>query len=1163
MTESGMGVARHVINTYFKDTQNPLVRHHLDSYENFLTEKIPNFLAGTNPLKLVLGDGRSIEIFIENQSFAAPLDEFENAVLPHQCRLDNTTYSLTMKSNIRVVYKFANVADSIERKFENIQICQIPLMVRSKHCYLSQINSDEFYNVGECKHELGGYFIIDGAEKVLLTQERLGNNMFYASKRIAVSSSDGGKRTLVEKETVSKLESAVKGEKYEYIAGIRSQSEDGTRGPYSHFLIIPPTNKKPDDPKILAKETDYSRYSTNRLAVITLPGFTQPVPIVSVLVALGVVNDKDIYDTILHGVPESDRNSYDEIIAELILSHEVFIKQEMLKEHDITQDPNMLFLRRQTRTRSNAGVFTNLFYELFPHVSYDATQSSSAFYRRKAYLLGHMVRIACDVAIGIQKPSDRDHFRYKRLDASGELCFQQFRTHFKETAKRMLTEIDTRVHFEQITYIDKKIAELITDENIGYYWRSSNFLNGFKKSFKGKWGGEDGISQELSRLSYLGAVAHLRRVNLQMDKSTKIVEPRRIHSSSWGFMCPTDNPDGHNIGMIKSMTLFSTISTASSAKTILEMLKGHKGFRQLHTIHPSIWNPVWTKVFVNSDLVGVIAGDADTIHRDFIKTRREGKVAGDVSFCWNRMDNIYIINTDAGRIIRPLYREGVTIDEVAKISVWDKLPLDYIDAQETDSLRISMEPFSKHKLSEIHGTSIFSASASVVPNSDFNQAPRNMFSCQQTKQACSWYNTAFNKRFDTIATWDNYAQRPLSQTWTTDAIMGCLPCGENPIVALAIYGGYNQEDSILINDSSLRRGLFNTTYYHSYDITESMIDPAAQTHTEFAGIATDPRFRESVKRKDKNYAFLDADGIILEGSIIDDETVLVGIVSPISDRTSGDVTGHNDVSYTPKRGQTGIIDAVYRYVTSEGLRGVKIRIAERRIPVLGDKFSARHGQKGTCGMRVLEEDMPFTSNGQRPDMIVNPHAFPSRMTIGQFIEMMGTRLGVHCGALVDSTAFASQNRVYEMKELLLKAGYHPYGHEILYNGQTGEMLQSEIFMGPTYYLRLKHMVEDKINYRATGPKKLLTQQPVEGRSNDGGLRIGEMERDSLISHGVSRFLDESLMERSDKHEYLFQPETGLLDANPEYPAIGVSMPYALGLFIHEIESMHISVKLIA
>ena len=444
------------------------------------------------------------------------------------------------------------------------------------------------------------------------------------------------------------------------------------------------------------------------------------------------------------------------------------------------------------------------------------------------------------------------------------------------------------------------------------------------------------------------------------------------------------------------------------------------------------------------------------------------------------------------------------------------------------------------------------------------------------KQAVGWYNTAFSKRFDTIATWLNYAQRPISQTWVFNTILGksgCLPYGENPIVALMVYSGYNQEDSILLNEGSLKRGMFQTTYYHSYDFEEDSIEKGMKEggsnqmvvlrSTEFGNLATDPKYRETVTRKEGyNYDLLDSDGIIKPGVPVDEKTILVGKVRPITN-SSGLTTGYSDVSEVPKRGQTGFVDAVYRYVNRDGLRAVKIRVAEHRIPVLGDKFSARHGQKGTCGLRINEEDMPYTSQGLRPDMIVNPHAFPSRMTIGQFVESMSTKLGVEMGSLIDATPFSTQNRVAETSELLLKAGFHPYGHEVLYNGQTGEMMEAEIFMAPTYYIRSKLMVEDKINFRATGPKKLLTHQPVEGRANEGGLRIGEMERDVLISHGISKFLNESLMERSDKTELLFQPESGLLDANPELVSTTLTTPYALGLTIHELESMHISVKLVS
>ena len=1153
-----MDVARHVFSTYFGDTTNPLVRHHLDSFSDLLTTKIPNFIKGSNPQRILV-DERIVDVYIGGKnnkiSYKPPTDGDEEkfTVLPHLCRLENKTYALEIRADIDIEY---TVGDKPTTKtFENVLLGKIPLMLKSSLCSLSSMTPEELKQAGECSFELGGYFIINGAEKVLLSQERLGDNIPYATKRVLPPSSKQ-KRGLTEKEGESKIENASKEDKFEYIAGIRSISEDGTNGPYSHFLMIPPANQKPNDPKQLKEVSDYAVFSTSRLATITLPGFTQPIPLISVFTALGVANDADLYDIILAGVPISERSQYDEIFMELVMSHETYITQEMAKEQD-ESDPDFLFLKRQTRTRSAGAVFTNLFKAMFPHCE-KRDESTASFFRRKAYILGNMVRMAMDVAIGKTGKSDRDHFRFKRLDSSGDLCFQMFRKIYKEVAKEMLTKIDSRIHFEQQAYAGEKIANVVQSENINYYWKGRQFLEIFEKSFKGQWDGKDGVSQELSRLAYLGTVAHMRRVNLQMDKGTKVVEPRRIHASTWGIMCPVDNPDGGNIGMIKSMALLCNISTASPSSEVLNLLKARKEFTDITLIHPSTWNPVWTKVFLNSDFIGVLE-NTESVHSLLLSKRREGELQRYVSLCWNRLNNEYIIFTDSGRPSRPIYREKTQIDDIQKCKKWVEMleHMDYIDAQETECLRISMTPFSKLP-SEIHGTAIFSASASIVPNADFNQAPRNFFSCQQTKQACSWFSTAFSKRFDTIASLLNYAQRPLSQTWFYNPVLGsngCLPYGENAIVALAIYSGYNQEDSILLNDSALRRGLFHTTVYHSYDIMEEMIDPGVQSHTTFANPTTDPKYRESVKLKEYDYGLLDTDGIIRKGVHITDETVLVGIVSQSGEE-------FKDSSYTPKRGQHGVIDDVYRYITSEGLRAVKIRVAEHRLPVLGDKYSARHGQKGTVGMRIREEDMPFTAKGLKPDMIVNPHAFPSRMTIGQFVESMATKLGVHMGSLIDSTPFTTQNRVPEVKKLLDKAGYHPYGHEMLYNGHTGEMMPVEIFMGPTYYLRLKQMVEDKINYTTRGPRKLLTHQPVEGRSAEGGLRIGEMERDAILSHGATKFLHESLMDRSDGAEVSFMSETGVLDARGDTTS-KIEIPYSLNVFTKELEAMHISMNFIS
>lgn len=1156
-------MARHVITTFLKDTLNPMVRHHLDSYSDFLDIKIPRFIQAMNPFKRSLEDGRQIRIFVGGKDgkvkYVSPVDEEDIAILPHACRLENKTYTFEIRADILVEYEYPDDVQS--KTFNDILIGRIPLLLKSSICYLRPMSPDQLYDAGECRFELGGYFIINGQERVLLTQESLGSNMFYAKKRIEPPSADEV-RTRSEKELKSIMVGATKENKFEFIAGIYSESEDGTRR-VGHLLKIPPKNKVQNDSGIIGKTSDYGSFSTNRLATMQLPGFDNPVPLVSLFYALGFTSDQDIYDIVLAGVRE--RSLYDSLFAELILSHEKYVASEMAKQEDQTLDANLLFLRRQTRTRSNGAVYTNLYSSLFPHCELNEKESVPAFYRRKAYLLGHMLRMTMDVEIGNTEDSDRDHFRFKRLQASGDLCFNEFRRIYKEVGNKMLLELDRRVEFEKETYKGKNLTNLIQEEGIrNFYWKSYNFLNEFEKSFKGTWDKESGVAQVLSRFSYLGTIAHLRRINLKMDKETKQREPRRLHSSSWGIMCPIDNPDGKNVGMIKSLTLFSKLTTQSPISDVKALVLDQPNTRTISVIHPSAWNPLWTKVFVNSDLVCVVLKDTESFHAALIRERRAGNIDKFVSLTWNRLDNEYLIQCDAGRPCRVIYREGTKLETIKACKSWEAIMkhMDYIDAQETECLRISMEPFHPEHPSEIHGSTLFSATGSVMPFTDHNQAPRNMFTCQQVKQACSWYNTAFNKRFDTIATHLHSPQQPLCQTWAASILGGgCVPFGENAIVAIAIYGGYNQEDSILINESALKRGMYLTSYYHSYDESESIIDPAAQTHTIFANVVTDPKYRETVSRKDgKNYDYLDADGVIKPGSEVTPSTILVGIVTPRTN-SLGQVIGFVDSSVLPKRGQHGVIDAVYRYTTSEGLQGVKIRIVEVRDPVLGDKFGSRHGQKGTVGLRIREEDMPFTKDGLRPDLIINPHALPSRMTIGQFLEGMSSKVAVELGTIVDGTAFSTQQRIGDTKEILTQLGYHPYGNEFLYNGMNGEMIEAEIFMGPTYYQRFKHMVEDKINYRSTGPRTLLTHQPLEGRANDGGLRIGEMERDSLLAHGISNFLNESMTLRSDAHEFLFQPETGLLDANPEYPTTMVPIPYSMGLFIHEIESMHIQVKL--
>jgi DNA-directed RNA polymerase II subunit RPB2 len=1143
-----MEAPKHVLRSLFRDTSFPLVDHHLSSFNAMLEISIPTFVKVSNPFQLELSDKRFIRIYIGGKdgskiSFEPPIDEHGGPIVPHACRLDNKSYMLTFRGDIVFEYVFPEgMGEPVVNTFENIVIGEIPLMLRSRNCYLTAMDG---YPLGECLYELGGYFIIDGKERVLLTQELLGNNMMYSGlrDRKAASTSEDSPDEPAELKRVEKT--SFEGEK-EFYVGIKSVSEDASKGPYSHYLVLSPPSAWNED--------NVERSRSKRSLVVTLPGFTEPVPVLSIFAALGVTSDRDLYDLILAGVPDQDRLAYDDVFEQLVLSHQLLLKNA---------GSDLAILERLTKRKYRSEVVQNIYELMFPHI--ESSENPGILLRRKAYLLAQMVRMAIDVSLGRKPPSDRDNIEYKRFNTSGDLMFQEFRRVYREVSKTMLLKLDSRIQYERKTYEGRGLTQLVERETVGTYWRKYMMMNEFTKSFKGQWGGRDGIAQELSRLSYVSYLSQLRRTSLQIEPSMNTAPPRRLYASQFGLTCPIDSPDGSGVGHLKSLAILAKVSNAFPSSVIRTKLFETKLVRRIEDVHPSTWMPFWTRVYVNSDLVGLCIGNTEDLHINLLGLRRSGEFRFDVSLAWNRLENIYTITCDAGRPIRPVYREGVNEPDVLAAKTWQDLMklMDFVDATESGVARFSLTPFDPSLQSEIHMSFCLSPLANLTPFLDHNPGTRNNFSIAQQKQACSWFHTNYNKRFDTISSITVNPQKPLSHTWMYREMMGsggCMPYGENVIVAFTTYGGHNQEDSMIINENSLKRGMFRTHYFHSYDVRETILDPSVvpPVRTMFANPVTNPKYSDAVKRKeDVSYEMLDADGIIKLNSIVDDKTVLVGIVTPITD-SEGTEKGFRDASQLPKRGQHGRVDGIYRYSMQDGSNGVKIRIVEERSPVPGDKMASRHSQKGTVGQLIPEENMPFTERGLRPDIVFNPHGLPTRMTIGQLIEAMSNKLGIQLGTFVDATPFTVSNRIADLKTEMTLRGFEPHGHEILYNGETGEMMEADIFMGPIYYQRLKHMVEDKINYRATGPKTLLTHQPLHGRAKGGGLAIGEMERDGMVAHGMSKFLHESFMDRSDGGEVQIDRSTGTLDTSPDT----MPMPYAMSLFVKELESSHIQIKLI-
>ena len=738
--------------------------------------------------------------------------------------------------------------------------------------------------------------------------------------------------------------------------------------------------------------------------------------------------------------------------------------------------------------------------------------------------------------------------------------------------RKVYQRFDKEYYYHEGQYQGMKFINLIQN-NYKEFFKERDVEIGFRKAFKGNWGAEahtkrSGVVQDLNRLSFNAALAQRRKINLPLDASAKVIGPRLLHGSQWGFIDFLDTPDGGNIGLHKHMSIVAQITSGFSGFPIIKWLRSNVDMKLLEECSLEFLS-VSTKIMVNGAWVGATRSPQNVMDEIYFH-RRNALISIYTSSCWNKEDNTIEIYTDAGRLCRPIfYVDGEGDSRISSLNraniveaiktnkfTWQELIsgftakkfdtfdtaqnklftieelygekskesllqnqgiIDFIDASEENTAYIATknQDFSKtkHTNVEIHPSLLLGVMGNQIVFPENNQLPRDLFFCGQAKQAVSLYHSNYQNRIDKMGVVLNYGQVPLVKTRYLEYINHEKhPYGENPIVAIMCYGGYNVEDSILFNEASVKRGLFRTSYFNSYETREESSKVAgSMVDTKFSNIET-----ENVigKKAGYDYSYLNEYGLIKENTKLNDKVVLIGKATINLEDPNSKI----DASTFPKKGQLGYVDKAFMTEGEEGFRLAKVRIREERIPAIGDKFCSRCGQKGTVGLIIPEENMPFTPDGVRPDLIVNPHAFPSRMTIGQLVEVLTGKACVTYGAYGDCTAFISEGPKDEVfGKLLTEVGYNKTGTQILYNGETGEQLDAEIYIGPTYYMRLKHMVKDKINYRALGPRTQLTRQTVQGRANDGGLRIGEMERDCMIAHGASRFLQESMLTRGDEY----------------------------------------------
>ena len=1178
-----------LIDKYFKENPDNLVAHHLDSYNEFFKNGINRIFHENNPIRFIerLEEGESADkrneclLYLggkngKNIYFGKPIiydDNNAHYMFPNDARLRNMTYGITVHYDVDVdfIYYVGNEKKEHSMVLNKIYLGRFPIMLQSDLCILKSLTKEVRFNMGECRNDYGGYFIIDGKEKVIISQEKFADNMLYIRKN---------------KED----------DIYSYSAEIRSVSEDTSKAIRTTAI------------KIIAPSPSY----TNNQIVVAVPNVRKPVPLFILMRALGVVSDKDIIRYCLLDI-EKNNNYVDLFIPSIHDANKVFNQQTALE-----------YIASFTKRGTISSVMEILSDYFLPHIG-------ELNFLDKAYFVGYMVFRILKVYTKEEKPTDRDNFRFKRIELTGSLIYDLFREYYLIQKKAITQKIDEEYYYHKGEYKDdetltrkekKQIKNRpvevnkyqnnfigLIESNVKTFFKERIVETGFRKAFKGNWGSEEhtkrlGAVQDLNRLSWNSFISHLRKINLPLDSSAKVIGPRLLNSSQWGFIDPLDTPDGGNIGLHKHMSISTHITSGSSCLPIIKWLRANTPMKlKLECTTEYLSNS--SKIIINGNWIGVIDSPISTNGEiglvEMLKLfRRNGVVPIFTSISFDYERNEVYIYTDAGRLTRPIYyiengiqsynrkdfidklNEGkITWEQVISglkekadknynvknNELYDLIKLypdigkeqenimsvlqknksivDYVDTSEEESALIAMNPddLKKNKYythMEIDPSLILGVMGNQIIYPENNPLPRDAFSCGQSKQAVSVYHSNYQMRIDKMGVVLSYGQIPLIKSRYMEYINNEeQPYGVNAIVAIMSYTGYNVEDAILINEASVARGIFRTTYYSMYESREESSKITGSTSSKFANIQKN----NVIKMKQGfDYSFLDDHGLVKENTELNDKIIVIGKIN--SNLENKDLW--IDDSVKTKKGQLGFVDKSFITLGEEGFNIAKVRIREERIPAIGDKMASRSGQKGTLGLIIPEQDMPFTNDGVRPDLIINPHALPSRMTIGQIVESLFGKVCTSYGAFGDCTAFQVKGSNYSTyAPLLVKEGFHSSGNQLLYNGMTGEQLEANIYIGPTYYMRLKHMVKDKINYRARGPNTSLTRQPVQGRANDGGLRIGEMERDGILGHGMSYFLNESFLVRGDEFYIAVCNKTGAIAIYNDSKNLFLS-PYADG-----------------
>ncbi len=1074
-----------------------VVRQHLDSYNDFVQRRLQLIVDEVGGIDLDVPE--DIRVKFGRVRIGPPVwTEAEAAKIimtPQLARVRNFTYQAPL------IIEMSVVRDGSESYPEEVVVGYLPLMVKSKFCCLHGKSAEELVKAGEDPLDPGGYFIVNGSERVIVAQEDLTPNKILTER---------DERTGVE---VAKVFSTYRG-----------------------FRSMTTVERRRDG-----------------LMYVRYPAVPGPIPLVILMRALGLISDREIVEAISRD-PEIMKELYENLqqAAEFRTREDAL---DFIGKRVAVGQPKSYRLQRAEE------VLDKYF---LPHLGITPDTR-----RKKAYYLGIMAARAVELALKRRDIDDKDNYSNKRLRLAGDLLEAIFRLAFANMLKDIKFQLERAwSRGRQLTPSMAVRTDVLTERLL-------------HSLATGNWpGGRTGISQLLDRTCYVSTLSHLRRVVSPLSRSQPHFEARDLHPTHWGRICPVETPEGPNCGLVKNLALLVEITTGSDPEEVISILSDYgvvrveKGSEHLGKV----------PVYVNGSLVGAVS-DGEKLARELRKARRSGRISPQVNITYRPDTNEVSITTDEGRIRRPLIvvensKPKVTPEIIEKVKAgelsWSDLVrmgiVEYLDPEEEENaqIAITLDQINEETTHlELHPTAMFGVCACLVPFAEHNQSPRNVYAANMSKQAIGVGAVSFPIRTDTRAHLLHYPQAPLVQTKATKVVgYNRRPAGQNLIVAIACYGGYNMEDAIIVNKGSLDRGMGRSTCTRLYE-TEAIRYPGGQKDRIEVPSEEIRGFADPV-----HYAHLGVlDGMAELESEMKGEDVLVGKISPPRFQGEIDEFGirtsiqERETSVRMRPTEEGIVDQALVTISGEGNKFVRVRVRELRTPEIGDKFASRHGQKGVIGMILDQADMPFTEEGIVPDIIINPHAIPSRMSLGQLLEMVAAKAGALRGTFIDGTPFEGVKEE-ELRKWLLELGFDPRGKEILYDGVTGEMIPAEIFIGPCFYQKLHHMAAEKLHSRSRGPVQILTHQPTEGRAREGGLRFGEMERDCLLGHGAAMLLKDRLLYGSDRYTAYVCAKCGNFVAyNPradiyicplcgEGPEVcAVEIPYTFKVLLDELRAL--------